>query len=913
MSAGAQPRLQKTEPWELIQAFAEAMDRNTLQQADLRNRREIQEMKESGEDRRLERGSQLALDRLSGELKLKEPYQQRAEERGHGYDLDKMNKQGDITRQNYKAYGDESMRQHQANRTFDINQDLEYGPRQREAKKADLLSKEDVDKLAQQRRNELDFQDAQRRDQYARSNRPADDEHTLDLERRKGGIQTDEAIKLQERMTPEIIKRDTARQEAIGTRRLSEAELKAAAAAEKSQSDAAVKTSLQILKGNQGLALEHLRQFRKAGAARLPAGVIAVDPAKKLAHKMNGVDYDDPSQFIPGGIGQNPFDPKLGSVQFYTPKNPLDPALLQALQEVQPPPPPQDPPSRPYQDLPVERPPETVQPAIPVTPLPPTPAPSSEGTGKGNALEQLKERLQGGAPPPSSNFGIDDLKRGNQSSLPDEYQSPLEKLRTMVASADPYQSFREASANIGQLRPQSEQDRIPTTVGNTTTVQKGVQADANSPRGPVVPDIAAPVTTGTPEPVKSALPKPAVDLSYNRKPEDASREIHPDRAATWRKTADEAPPELRDAFDRAGKKYNLSPNIIASITHQESSWKPDIVSGKTKSYSGATGIGQFMPPTAKQYKVNPYDVESSVDGVAHYMSDLLKKYDGNLGLAAGAYNAGPGNMDKYLRGERVRSVVVNQMRGYVSGVTGRPVDWWASRRKQGGSQVADMIDVPRNGPLPPARPDNLTTVAKGEQQPADEEAAVQEAPTVQSIPAMRPPDAQITDAEGTPGNTLTGLPFEGAGTRPETKALIFHHTGSPAIRSVGDTRRTLERRGLGIQYIMERDGTIHQMAPDLERASHIKRGRGVGEGLSNQNTIGIEIVANDDSDVTPAQVESAKNFYRKLQTVYPGLQVFGHGEINKHKQRTEGGSAARAARQPRVERTNNPDLFYVDV
>jgi hypothetical protein len=92
LSAGAQPRLQKTEPWELIQAFAEAMDRNTLQQADLRNRREIQEMKESGEDRRLERGSQLALDRLSGELKIKEPYQQRAEERSHGYDVDKMNK-----------------------------------------------------------------------------------------------------------------------------------------------------------------------------------------------------------------------------------------------------------------------------------------------------------------------------------------------------------------------------------------------------------------------------------------------------------------------------------------------------------------------------------------------------------------------------------------------------------------------------------------------------------------------------------------------------------------------------------------------------------------------------------------------------------------------------------------------------
>jgi hypothetical protein len=308
------------------------------------------------------------MDRLSGELKIKEPYQQRAEERGHGYDLDKMNKQGDITRQNYKAYGDESMRQHQSNRTFDIEQDLTYAPRQRESKTADLLAKEDIDKLAQQRKNELDFEDAKRRDQYGRSNRPEDDERTLRLEREKGGITTDEIVKRSERMTPEIIKRDKARQEAMGERQQSVAEIKAAADAEKQANSASLRTSLQVLKGNQGMALEHLRQFRKAGAVRLPLGVIAVDPAKKLAHKMNGVDYDDPSRFIPGGMAQNPLDPKLGPVEFYTPKNPLDPALLQALQEGQAPTPGggggggnQEPA---YQDVP-QRPPETVQPAIP--------------------------------------------------------------------------------------------------------------------------------------------------------------------------------------------------------------------------------------------------------------------------------------------------------------------------------------------------------------------------------------------------------------------------------------------------------------------------------------------------------------------------------------------------------------------
>jgi soluble lytic murein transglycosylase-like protein len=354
----------------------------------------------------------------------------------------------------------------------------------------------------------------------------------------------------------------------------------------------------------------------------------------------------------------------------------------------------------------------------------------------------LKERLQGGAPPPSSNFGIDDLKRGNQSSLPDEYQSPLEKLRMMVASADPRQSFRDASANIGQLRPQSEQDRIPTTVGNTTTVQKGVQADANSPRGPTVPDIAAPVTRGTPEPVKSTLPQTDQGpLSYEPKTTDAEgkpREISPDRMGTWRITAAEAPPNLREVFDSVGKKHNMNPDILAALTHHESiSWKPSVIEGRQKSRTGAIGIAQFMPGTARDEKVNPYDIESSVDGAARYLKKNMSKFDGNLGLGLAAYNQGPGSPGSRRgvfswidSGNAARAP--RETQNYVADITGRPLQWWVDRYKQGTTQSASMTQ--RNVPLPPARPDNITTVAKGEQQPADEEAAVQEVPTT-SIPA----------------------------------------------------------------------------------------------------------------------------------------------------------------------------------
>jgi hypothetical protein len=66
---------------------------------------------------------------------------------------------------------------------------------------------------------------------------------------------------------------------------------------------------------------------------------------------------------------------------------------------------------------------------------------------------------------------------------------------------------------------------------------------------------------------------------------------------------------------------------------------------------------------------------------------------------------------------------------------------------------------------------------------------------------------------------------------------------------------------------------------------------GIGAGLSNANTIGIEVIAQNDKDVTPAQVEAAKRFIPYLQQkhhVAPDA-VYGHGQVNPgHKEPSEG-------------------------
>ena len=131
------------------------------------------------------------------------------------------------------------------------------------------------------------------------------------------------------------------------------------------------------------------------------------------------------------------------------------------------------------------------------------------------------------------------------------------------------------------------------------------------------------------------------------------------------------------------------------------------------------------------------------------------------------------------------------------------------------------------------------------------------------------------------------------GSLSEVKGLVLHHTGGR-----GDPNgvvNTLNQRGLGVHYVMDREGKIFRTLPDGARGAHMRPDE-VGKGLSNANTIGIEMIARDNNDLTPQQIASAQRFYGALQQKYPGLGIFGHGELNKHKQATEAMAAVEAIR-----------------
>ncbi len=128
------------------------------------------------------------------------------------------------------------------------------------------------------------------------------------------------------------------------------------------------------------------------------------------------------------------------------------------------------------------------------------------------------------------------------------------------------------------------------------------------------------------------------------------------------------------------RKWNITPASIWAVIKKESAFEPHIIS-----YANAYGLMQIIPPTAVRLAENLgmdledvrrlYEPKFNILLGSFYLSELLKRYEGNLYYALAAYNAGEHRVDRWRRENStedddlfMENIEFEQTRAYVRGV-----------------------------------------------------------------------------------------------------------------------------------------------------------------------------------------------------------------------------------------------------
>lgn len=140
------------------------------------------------------------------------------------------------------------------------------------------------------------------------------------------------------------------------------------------------------------------------------------------------------------------------------------------------------------------------------------------------------------------------------------------------------------------------------------------------------------------------------------------------------------PRKYSDIVEEYAKKYEVEDNLIYAVIKAESNFNEKAVSNKK-----AIGLMQIMEKTAKEIattcdiEINENDnarekiaeVQNNINIGTKYLSNLLEKYN-NIEVAIAAYNAGTGNVDKWIEegiikqdGTNIENVPYKETNNYV--------------------------------------------------------------------------------------------------------------------------------------------------------------------------------------------------------------------------------------------------------
>lgn len=107
-------------------------------------------------------------------------------------------------------------------------------------------------------------------------------------------------------------------------------------------------------------------------------------------------------------------------------------------------------------------------------------------------------------------------------------------------------------------------------------------------------------------------------------------------------------------IQEAARRHDTVPaNLIKAVIREESGFNPKAENPD----SGAQGLMQILPSTAKQYGIGGdlFDPERNIGVGTRHLAELLKQYRGNMELALAAYNAGTETVDTLTKERGAKS------------------------------------------------------------------------------------------------------------------------------------------------------------------------------------------------------------------------------------------------------------------
>jgi soluble lytic murein transglycosylase len=176
-----------------------------------------------------------------------------------------------------------------------------------------------------------------------------------------------------------------------------------------------------------------------------------------------------------------------------------------------------------------------------------------------------------------------------------------------------------------------------------------------------------------------------------------------------------------DAVTQAAQAQQLDPTLVYAIVRRESAFYPG-----ASSSAGALGLMQLMPATGELMARRLNEAFPSANVLLEagrnlrygstYLHGLMEKFGQQFALAAAAYNAGPGRVDRWLPADKpmpgdlwVETIPFSETRQYVAAVLSYAVIY-QSRLNQAPRRIADLLPPVPTGSKAERRDDGPVSV-----------------------------------------------------------------------------------------------------------------------------------------------------------------------------------------------------------